>query len=189
MVNVYFAFLVFLYFCFAFFLLCRYICERMGKKNIKMLSSHLQPVLKMKVDEFFYIWLSDPSTQSLLKDLDLIKSGQYLDLGKGDTPDKKAFTFNENNNVAFQKNKAEERPCPTGTLSSLSPTSALPSGSSSNTRMTGPNGRVLRKSISTRKVIIHYVAENFYMLFNHFVINYLTSDCYLHQEGCVIASI
>lgn len=123
----------------------------MGKKNIKMLSSHLQPVLKMKVDEFFYIWLSDPSTQSLLKDLDLIKSGQYLDHGKGDTPDKKSFTFNGNNNVATQKNLAEDRPFPTGTLASLSPTSALPSGSSCNTRMTGPNGRVLRKSISTRK--------------------------------------
>lgn len=154
-----------------------------------MLSSHLQPVLKMKVDEFFYIWLSDPSTQSLLKDLDLIKSGQYLDLGKGDTPDKKSFTFNGNNNVASQKNLAEDRPFPTSTLPSLSPTSALPSGSSCNTRMTGPNGRVLRKSISTRKVIIQYVEENISMLFNKFVINYLTSDCFLYQEGYVIASI
>lgn len=119
-----------------------------------MLSSHLQPVLKMKVDEFFFIWLSDPSTQSILKDyLDLIKSGQRLDLDEGDTPDKKSLTFNENNNVASQKNLAEERPFSTSTLSNTLPTSALPSGSSCNTRMTGPNGRVLRKSISTRKVI------------------------------------
>lgn len=123
-----------------------------------MPSSHLQPVLKMKVDEFFFTFLSDPSTQSLLKDyLDLIKSGQHLDLEKGDIPDKKSLTFNENNNVASQKNLAEERPFPTGTLSNPSLTGALPSGSSCNTRMTGPNGRVLRKSVSTRKVINYTV--------------------------------
>lgn len=121
-------------------------------KTTKMPSSHLQPVLKMKVDELFFIWLSDPTTQSSLKDyLDLIKSGQHVDLDKGDTPDKKSLTFNENNNVASQKNLAEERPF-SSTVSNPSPSSALPSGSSCNTRMTGPNGRVLRKSISTRKV-------------------------------------
>lgn len=125
-----------------------------GENNTKMPPSQLQPVLKMKVDEFFFIWLSDPSIQSLLKDyLDLIKSGEHLDLDKGDGPDKKSLTFNENNNVASQKKLAEERPFPTGILSNPSPTSALPSGSSCNTRMTGPNGRVLRKSVSTRKVI------------------------------------
>lgn len=118
-----------------------------------MPSSHLQPVLKMKVDELFFIWLSDPSTQSLLKDyLDLIKSGEHLDLDKGDARDKKSLTFNENNNVASQKNLAEERTFLSSSLSNPSPSSALPSGSSCNTRMTGPNGRLLRKSISTRKV-------------------------------------
>lgn len=118
-----------------------------------MPSSHLQPVLKMKVDELFFIWLSDPSTQSLLKDyLDLIKSGEHLDLDKGDARDKKSLTFNENNNVASQKNLAGERTFLSTTLPSPSPSSALPSGSSCNTRMTGPNGRLLRKSISTRKV-------------------------------------
>lgn len=156
----YFAFLVLIYILY-------FTCYKVHSsvkdwgKNTKMPSSHLQPVLKMKVDEFFFIWLSDPSTQSLLKDyLDLIKSGQHLDLEKGEAPDKKSLTFNENNNVASQKNLAVERPFPTGTLSNPSPTSALPSGSSCNTRMTGPNGRVLRKSISTRKVIIQYVEEN-----------------------------
>ncbi|XP_011605335.2 serine/threonine-protein phosphatase 2A regulatory subunit B'' subunit beta isoform X1 [Takifugu rubripes] len=117
-----------------------------------MPSSYLQPVLKMKVDELFFTWLSDPSTQSSLKEyLDLIKSGQRVDLDEGDAPDKKSLTFNENNNVASQRNLAEERPFSSSTLSNPSPTSALPSGSSCNARMTGPNGRVLRKSISTRK--------------------------------------
>lgn len=122
-------------------------------QTIKMPSSYLQPVLKMKVDELFFTWLSDPTTQSSLKEyLDLIKSGQRVDLDEDDAPDKKSLTFNENNNVASQRNLVEERPFPSSALSNPSPTSALPSGSSCNTRMTGPNGRVLRKSVSTRKV-------------------------------------
>lgn len=130
---------------------------------IKMPSSYLQPVLKMKVDELFFTWLSDPSTQSSLKEyLDLIKSGQRLDLDEGDAPDKKSLSFNENNNVASQRNLAEERPF--SSSPNPSPSSALPSGSSCNTRMTGPNGRVLRKSISTRKVnSIEYRGERLYV--------------------------
>lgn len=130
-----------------------------------MPSSYLQPVLKMKVDELFFTWLSDPSTQSSLKEyLDLIKSGQRVDLDEGDAPDKKSLSFNENNNVASQRNLAEERPFSSGALSNPSPTSALPSGSSCNSRMTGPNGRVLRKSISTRKVnYIEYWGEHLYV--------------------------
>lgn len=150
----------------------RYIGQGWGVVN--MPSSHLQPVLKMKVDELFFVWLSDPTTQSLLKDyLDLIKSGQHLDLDKGDSPDKKSLTFNENNNVASQKNLAEERPFPTTALPNPSPTSALPSGSSCNTRMTGPNGRVLRKSISTRKVNHTLYWEHEYVII-YFVINLFT---------------
>lgn len=112
----------------------------------------LQPVLKMKVDELFLNWLSDPATQSLLKDyLDLIKSGQRIDMGTGDAQDKRSLSFNENNNVASQRNLAEKRPAHLSTPSS-SATSTLPSRSSSNTRVTGPNGRVLRRSVSTKKV-------------------------------------
>ncbi|XP_060909147.1 serine/threonine-protein phosphatase 2A regulatory subunit B'' subunit beta isoform X1 [Labrus mixtus] len=107
----------------------------------------LQPVLKMKVDELFLNWLSDPATQSLLKDyLDLIKTGQDIDLSSGEPQDKRLLTFNENNNVASQK-----KPAHLGTPSSPPSASTLPSGSSSNTRMTGPNGRVLRRSVSTKK--------------------------------------
>ncbi|XP_020489584.1 serine/threonine-protein phosphatase 2A regulatory subunit B'' subunit beta isoform X1 [Labrus bergylta] len=112
----------------------------------------LQPVLKMKVDELFLNWLSDPATQSLLKDyLDLIKTGQDIDLSSGEPQDKRLLTFNENNNVASQKNLAEKKPAHLGTPSSPPSASTLPSGSSSNTRMTGPNGRVLRRSVSTKK--------------------------------------
>lgn len=113
----------------------------------------LQPVLKMKVDELFLNWLSDPATQSLLKDyLDLIKGGQNIDLSSGGAQDKRSLSFNENNNVASQKNLAEKKPVALSTPSSPPSASTLPSGSSSNTRVTGPNGRVLRKSVSTKKV-------------------------------------
>lgn len=113
----------------------------------------LQPVLKMKVDELFLNWLSDPATQSLLKDyLDLIKSGQHVDLSSGDAQDKRLLTFNENNNVASQKNLAEKKHASLSGPSSPLSASTLPSGSSSNTRLTGPNGRVLRRSVSTKKV-------------------------------------
>lgn len=113
----------------------------------------LQPVLKMKVDELFLNWLSDPATQSLLKDyLDLIKSGQHIDLSNGDAKEKRSLTFNENNNVASQRNLAEKKPAPFSTPSSPPSTSTLPSGSSSGTRVSGPNGRILRRSVSTKKV-------------------------------------
>ncbi|XP_030614843.1 serine/threonine-protein phosphatase 2A regulatory subunit B'' subunit beta isoform X1 [Archocentrus centrarchus] len=112
----------------------------------------LQPVLKMKVDELFLSWLSEPATQSVLKDyLDLIKSGQPIDLSIGDAQDKRSLSFNENNNVASQKNLAEKKPAPLSTPFSSPSTSTLPSRSSSNTRMTGPSGRVLRRSVSTKK--------------------------------------
>uniref|UniRef100_A0A668AMT9 Protein phosphatase 2, regulatory subunit B'', beta n=1 Tax=Myripristis murdjan TaxID=586833 RepID=A0A668AMT9_9TELE len=112
----------------------------------------LQPVLKMKVDELFLNWLSEPTTQSVLKDyLDLIKSGQSIDLECVDNKDKRSLTFNDNNNVASQRNLAERKPAPLSTPSSPPSSHTLPSGSSSNVRVTGPNGRVLRRSVSTKK--------------------------------------
>uniref|UniRef100_A0A8C4ZI42 Protein phosphatase 2, regulatory subunit B'', beta n=1 Tax=Gadus morhua TaxID=8049 RepID=A0A8C4ZI42_GADMO len=57
----------------------------------------LQPVVKLKVDELYLTWLSDPSTQSVLKNyLSLIKSGQSIDLGNVDASD--SVLFSENNN-------------------------------------------------------------------------------------------
>uniref|UniRef100_A0AAZ3PW36 EF-hand domain-containing protein n=1 Tax=Oncorhynchus tshawytscha TaxID=74940 RepID=A0AAZ3PW36_ONCTS len=86
----------------------------------------LQPVLKMKVDELFLNWLSEPTTQTILKDyLGLIKSGQSIDLGSS---------------------------APLGAPSSPPSTHTLPSGSSGNARVVGPNGRALRRSVSTKKV-------------------------------------
>lgn len=112
----------------------------------------LQPVLKMKVDELFLNWLSDTTTQSLLKDyLDIIKSGQHVDLSDRDAQDKMSLTFNENNNVASQRNLAEKKPLPLGTPSSPPSASTLPSGSSCNTRVSGSSARVLRRSVSTKK--------------------------------------
>ncbi|MEQ2249645.1 hypothetical protein ILYODFUR_031467, partial [Ilyodon furcidens] len=112
----------------------------------------LQPVLKVKVDELFLNWLSDPGTQSALKDyLDLIKNGQYDDLSNGNAQDKRSLSFNENNNVASQKNLTEKKSALPGTASSPASNSILPSRSSSNARVMGPNGRVLRRSVSTKK--------------------------------------
>uniref|UniRef100_A0A665VPD4 Serine/threonine-protein phosphatase 2A regulatory subunit B'' subunit beta-like n=1 Tax=Echeneis naucrates TaxID=173247 RepID=A0A665VPD4_ECHNA len=88
----------------------------------------LQPVLKMKVDELFLNWLSDPTTQSLLKDyLDLIKSGHSIDASCGDSQDKRSFS--ENNNVASHKHLGEKRPAALSTPSSPPSASTLPSGS------------------------------------------------------------
>ncbi|XP_028291482.1 serine/threonine-protein phosphatase 2A regulatory subunit B'' subunit beta isoform X1 [Gouania willdenowi] len=112
----------------------------------------LEPILKMKVDELFLNWLCEPVTQSLLKDyLGLIKKGQNIDLSFGDGQKDKSLSVNENNNVTLQKNLAEKRPSPLIVPSSPSSVSSLPARSSSNTRVTGPNGRVLRRSVSSKK--------------------------------------
>ncbi|XP_016895516.1 serine/threonine-protein phosphatase 2A regulatory subunit B'' subunit beta isoform X3 [Cynoglossus semilaevis] len=112
----------------------------------------LQPVLQMKVDELFLNWLSDPATQSLLKDyLDLIKSGQYIEIGDGDTVVNRSLSFKDNNNVVSQRNLAEKKPAAHSSPTSSPSSTTIPSGSSSHTRATGLHGRVLRKSVSTKK--------------------------------------
>uniref|UniRef100_A0A6Q2ZAW0 EF-hand domain-containing protein n=1 Tax=Esox lucius TaxID=8010 RepID=A0A6Q2ZAW0_ESOLU len=79
----------------------------------------LQPVLKMKVDELFLNWLSEPKTQTILKDyLGLIKSGQSLDPGLSNTKDVRSMTFNENNNVASKRSLSDRPSAPLGTPSS-----------------------------------------------------------------------
>ncbi|CAL8342784.1 unnamed protein product [Boreogadus saida] len=113
----------------------------------------LQPVVKLKVDELYLTWLSDPSTQSVLKNyLSLIKSGQSIDLGNVDASDS---VFSENNNGSkgslCHKTHADRRTTSLGASSSPPPSHTLPSGSSSNARVTGPNGRALRKSVSSKK--------------------------------------
>ncbi|XP_010899685.1 serine/threonine-protein phosphatase 2A regulatory subunit B'' subunit beta isoform X2 [Esox lucius] len=112
----------------------------------------LQPVLKMKVDELFLNWLSEPKTQTILKDyLGLIKSGQSLDPGLSNTKDVRSMTFNENNNVASKRSLSDRPSAPLGTPSSPPSVHTLPSGSSTNARVVGPNGRALRRSVSIKK--------------------------------------
>lgn len=112
----------------------------------------LQPVLKMKVDELFFKWLSDPATQTQLKQyLELIKSGQPVDLSNGTAEDRNS-PFGENNNVTSRRSHAGKKPAPISNPCSHPSTGALPSGSSGNPRVSGPSARTLRKSLSTKKV-------------------------------------
>uniref|UniRef100_A0A8B9LM36 Protein phosphatase 2 regulatory subunit B''beta n=1 Tax=Astyanax mexicanus TaxID=7994 RepID=A0A8B9LM36_ASTMX len=110
----------------------------------------LQPVLKMKVDELFLNWLSEPSTQVILSDyLRKIKDGDTLDFGQEDCNGRDSLVFTENNNISSKSNMSER------TSASLSapcspPSATLPSGSGSNSRG-GPNSRALRRSVSVKK--------------------------------------
>ncbi|XP_007227919.3 serine/threonine-protein phosphatase 2A regulatory subunit B'' subunit beta isoform X1 [Astyanax mexicanus] len=110
----------------------------------------LQPVLKMKVDELFLNWLSEPSTQVILSDyLRKIKDGDTLDFGQEDCNGRDSLVFTENNNISSKSNMSER------TSASLSapcspPSATLPSGGGSNSRG-GPNSRALRRSVSVKK--------------------------------------
>lgn len=117
----------------------------------------LQPVLKLKVDELFLNWLSDPETQLVLKEyLDQIKNGQYRSSGGENSQADKSLSFNENNNIASQKNLVEKKPASLGNPSGSASNSTLPSGSNSNSRVPGPGGRLLRRSVSSKKVSPFY---------------------------------
>ncbi|CAM4601992.1 unnamed protein product [Leuciscus chuanchicus] len=107
----------------------------------------LQPVLKMKVDELFLFWLSEPSTQAMLKDyLSKIKNGEEIDLSHSDFKSTSTLVLTENNNIASKFNgtdRALGAPC-------SPPSASLPSASGSNNRP-GVNVRALRRSVSTKK--------------------------------------
>ncbi|XP_076857696.1 serine/threonine-protein phosphatase 2A regulatory subunit B'' subunit beta isoform X2 [Brachyhypopomus gauderio] len=110
----------------------------------------LQPVLKMKVDELFLKWLSDPDTQAILKDyLRKIKDGDELEFAQGDRNGRDSLVLTENNNIAPKNTVTERTPAALG--ASCSPPSAtLPSGSGGSSRV-GPNSRFLRRSVSIKK--------------------------------------
>uniref|UniRef100_A0A8C7XJV3 Protein phosphatase 2 regulatory subunit B''beta n=1 Tax=Oryzias sinensis TaxID=183150 RepID=A0A8C7XJV3_9TELE len=98
----------------------------------------LQPVLKLKVDELFLNWLSDPETQLVLKEyLDQIKNGQYRSSGGENSLADKSLSFNENNNVASQKNLVEKKPASLGN----------PSGPASNMSGLEPRGVNVRTEV------------------------------------------
>ncbi|XP_051761401.1 serine/threonine-protein phosphatase 2A regulatory subunit B'' subunit beta isoform X2 [Ctenopharyngodon idella] len=111
----------------------------------------LQPVLKMKVDELFLFWLSEPSTQAMLKDyLNKIKNGEEIDLSHGDFKSTSTLlTENNNNNIASKTNATDRMTAALGAPCSP-PSATLPSASGSNNRA-GVNARALRRSVSTKK--------------------------------------
>lgn len=111
----------------------------------------LQPVLKMKVDELFLFWLSEPSTQAMLKDyLNKIKNGEEIELSHGDFKGTSTLVLTENNNIASKINATERMTTALGAPCSP-PSATLPSASGSNNRA-GVNARALRRSVSTKKV-------------------------------------
>ncbi|XP_043104885.1 serine/threonine-protein phosphatase 2A regulatory subunit B'' subunit beta isoform X3 [Puntigrus tetrazona] len=112
----------------------------------------LQPVLKMKVDELFLFWLSEPSTQAMLKDyLNKIKNGEVIELSHADFKGTSTLvlTENNNNNIASKINATERMTAALGAPCSP-PSATLPSASGSNNRV-GVNARALRRSVSTKK--------------------------------------
>lgn len=111
----------------------------------------LQPVLKMKVDELFLFWLSEPSTQAMLKDyLNKIKNGEEMDLSLIDFKSTSTLVLTENNNIASKINGTDRMTAALGAPCSP-PSASLPSASGSNNRA-GVNARALRRSVSTKKV-------------------------------------
>ncbi|XP_018594727.1 serine/threonine-protein phosphatase 2A regulatory subunit B'' subunit beta isoform X1 [Scleropages formosus] len=108
----------------------------------------LEPVVRMKVDELFLNWLSELSTQAMLKDyLMRIKNGECIDPDGGLKEGKdKPSVLSENSNVPSKKSLAERMLLPVSAPSSP-PSTALPTGNG----RAGPSSRSLRRSISTRR--------------------------------------
>lgn len=173
---------------FSFSVLVRQVCRRSRRALSKM--PVLQPVLKMKVDELFFKWLSDPETQAQLKDyLELIKSGQPIDLGTGAAEDRKSSSsssFNENNYVPSKKSHGEKKTASISTSSSPPSTSALPTGSSSNPRVSGPSARVLRRSLSTKKVKCRNTGLNKIWMFLRYHFTWGSFLLNNHKTRCVL---
>ncbi|XP_018966013.2 serine/threonine-protein phosphatase 2A regulatory subunit B'' subunit beta-like isoform X1 [Cyprinus carpio] len=111
----------------------------------------LQPVLKMKVDELFLFWLSEPSTQAMLKVyLNKIKNGEEIELSLADFKGTSTLFLTENNNNIASKINATERMTAALGAPCSPPSATLPSASGSNNRA-GVNARALRRSVSTKK--------------------------------------
>ncbi|XP_028846281.1 serine/threonine-protein phosphatase 2A regulatory subunit B'' subunit beta isoform X6 [Denticeps clupeoides] len=109
----------------------------------------LQPVLKMKVDELFLYWLSESSTQELLKDcLRKVESGEATEFSDGHGINSSILERSTSPVLAEKGSAAERTSSPFSATSS--PLSALPSGSSGSPRV-GPSVRVPRRSVSAKK--------------------------------------
>ncbi|MBN3286952.1 P2R3B phosphatase, partial [Polyodon spathula] len=112
----------------------------------------LQPVLKMKVDELFLNWLSETTTQLMLKDyLKRIKNGERFECGDGDLKDNRPLVCSENKNNFRSKQKVTDKAVTSLSASSSPPspiTTALPSGNTGSPRV-GQN-RAVRRSIGSK---------------------------------------
>uniref|UniRef100_A0A8C8RVF1 EF-hand domain-containing protein n=1 Tax=Pelusios castaneus TaxID=367368 RepID=A0A8C8RVF1_9SAUR len=114
----------------------------------------LQPVLKMKVDELFLCWLSQPATQLMLKDcLRRIKNEEKTEIGSGDAGDSETLIYT-NKNSKSKQSMLDNLISPLVTPSSPPHLStALPLGTSTSPRNTS-NIRGMRRStrvVQTKK--------------------------------------
>ncbi|XP_034629390.1 serine/threonine-protein phosphatase 2A regulatory subunit B'' subunit beta [Trachemys scripta elegans] len=110
----------------------------------------LQPVLKMKVDELFLCWLSQPTTQLMLKDcLRRIKNEEKTEIGSGDAGDSEPLIFT-NKTSKSKQSMLDNLISPLVTPSSPPHLStALPLGTSTSPRNLS-NIRGIRRSTGTR---------------------------------------
>ncbi|XP_006017100.1 serine/threonine-protein phosphatase 2A regulatory subunit B'' subunit beta isoform X1 [Alligator sinensis] len=111
----------------------------------------LQPVLKMKVDELFLCWLSQPSTQLMLKDwLKSIKNEEKIEIGSGDAGYNEPLIF-ANRNSNSKRSMLDNLITPLMPSSSPYLSTALPLGTSANPRSIS-NIRGIRKSTGSKVV-------------------------------------
>lgn len=110
----------------------------------------LQPVLKMKVDELFLCWFSQPATQLTLKDcLRRIKNEEKTEIGNGDSGNSKNERFATKNSDSKQSMLGDIRLPLSFSPPQLSTT--LPLSTSSSSRNIS-NVKGTRRSSGTRVV-------------------------------------
>ncbi|KAM9021350.1 serine/threonine-protein phosphatase 2A regulatory subunit B'' subunit beta isoform 1-T2 [Ara ararauna] len=111
----------------------------------------LQPVLKMKVDELFLCWLSQPATQMTLKDcLKIIKNESKTEIGSGDLGNGKNERFTNKNSSSKQCIFGDTR-LPLMSFSPPQVSNTLPLATPANPRNTS-NVRATRRSSGNRIV-------------------------------------
>jgi len=116
----------------------------------------LQPVLKMKVDELFLCWLSQPATQLALKDcLRRIKNEQKTVIGNGDAGNGKNERFANNNSNSKQCILGDTR-LPLMSFSPPQLSTTLPLATPASTRNVS-NVRAAPRSSGTRIVSLFLV--------------------------------
>lgn len=111
----------------------------------------LQPVLKMKVDELFLCWLSQPATQLTLKDcLRRIKNEEKTEIGSGDSGNSKNERFANKNSNSKQCMLGDTR-LPLMSFNPPQLSTTLPLATPASSRNIS-NVRATRRSSGTRVV-------------------------------------